>query len=103
MNECQKILIKYTGYIPALIIPDKDIEITKRKFLLSKTENFGLCIINIRKYIKIKPSEALFFLIDNKIVDMKENIGDFYEEYKINKKPEDAYLYIHVIKEKTFG
>ncbi len=103
MDECQRILIKYTGYIPTIIIPDKDIEITKRKFLLSKTENFGLCIISIRKYIKIRPSEALFFLIDNKIVDMKENIGDFYQEYKLNKKPEDAYLYINVIKEKTFG
>ena len=103
MDTCQKLLIKYSGHIPTIILPDKDIEITKRKFLLSKNENFGLCILTIRKYIKVKPSDALFYLIDNRIVDMKRNIGDFYEEYKLNKKPEEAYLYINVIKEKTFG
>jgi hypothetical protein len=103
MDTCQKLLIKYSGHIPTIILPDKDIEITKRKFLLSKNENFGLCILTIRKYIKVKSSDALFYLIDNRIVDMKRNIGDFYEEYKLNKKPEEAYLYIQVIKEKTFG
>lgn len=36
-------------------------------------------------------------------MDMKQNIGDFYSQYKLNKKPEDAYLYIQIIKEKTFG
>jgi hypothetical protein len=102
-TDCQKILSKYYGYIPAIILPDKDIEICKRRFLLPKTENFGFCIINIRKHIQLKPSEAIFFLIDNKIVDMKQNIEDFYSQYKLNKKPENAYLYIQIIKEKTFG
>jgi hypothetical protein len=101
---CQKILCKYYGYIPAIILPpDKDIEICKRRFLLPKTENFGFCMISIRKHIKVKPSDAIFFLVDNKIMDMKQNIGDFYSQYKLNKKPEDAYIYIQIIKEKTFG
>jgi hypothetical protein len=100
---CQKILSKYYGYIPAIIIPDKDIEICKRRFLLPQSENFGFCVASIRKNIKLKPSEAIFFLVDNKIMDMKQNIGDFYSQYKLNKKPEDAYLYIQIIKEKTFG
>jgi hypothetical protein len=100
---CQKILSKYGGYIPSIILPDKDIEICKRRFLLPKSENFGFCMISIRKHIQLKPSDAIFFLIDNKIMDMKQNIGDFYLQYKLNKKPEDAYLYIQIIKEKTFG
>lgn len=66
-----------------------------------KTLDF--CVASIRKNIKLKPSEAIFFLVDNKIMDMKQNIGDFYSQYKLNKKPEDAYLYIQIIKEKTFG
>jgi hypothetical protein len=103
MNDCQMILSKYYGYIPAIILPDKEIEICKRRYLLPKTENFGYCVASIRKNIKLKPSEAIFFLIDNKIMDMKQNIGDFYSQYKLNKKPEDAYLYITIIKEKTFG
>lgn len=103
MESCQKILCKYYGYIPTIILPDKDIEICKRRFLLPRSENFGFCCVSIRKHIQLKPSEAIFFLIDDKIMDMKQNIGEFYEEYKLNKKPEDAYLYIQIIKEKTFG
>ena len=102
-NDCQKILSKYYGYIPAIILPDKNIEICKRRFLLPQSENFGFCMASIRKHIKLKPSEAIFFLIDNKIVDTKQNIGDFYSQYKLNKRPEDAYLYIQIIKENTFG
>lgn len=103
MNDCQIILCKYAGYIPAIILPDKNIEICKRRFLLPQSENFGFCVASIRKHIKLKPSEAIFFLIDNKIMDMKQNIGQFYEQYKLNKKPEDAFLYIQIIKENTFG
>jgi hypothetical protein len=103
MGDCQNILSKYYGYIPAIILPDKNIEICKRRFLLPKTECFGYCVASIRKHIKVKPNEAVFFLIDNKIMDMKQNIGDFYSQYKLNKKPEDAYLYITIIKENTFG
>jgi hypothetical protein len=102
-HDCQKILCKYNGYIPAIILPDKEIEICKRRFLLPISENFGLCMISIRKHIVVKPSDAIFFLIDNKIMDMNQNIGDFYSQYKLNKKPGDAYLYIQLIKEKTFG
>jgi hypothetical protein len=103
MNDCQIIRSKYYGYVPAIIVPDKNIEICKRRFLLPETENFGFCIASIRKHIKLKPSEAIFFLIDNKIMDMKQNIGAFYSQYKLNKRPSDAFLYISIIKENTFG
>jgi hypothetical protein len=103
MSDCQHILAKYPSYIPAIIVPDRNIEICKRRFLLPQNENFGFCVASIRKHIKLKPSEAIFFLIDNKIVDMKQNIGAFYSQYKLNKKPSDAYLYISIIKENTFG
>jgi hypothetical protein len=103
MNDCQIIRSKYYGFVPAIILPDKNIEICKRRFLLPETENFGFCVASIRKHIKVKPSEAIFFLIDNKIMDMRQNIGEFYSTYKQNKKPIDAFLYISIIKENTFG
>jgi hypothetical protein len=103
MNDCQTIISKYYGYVPAIIVPDKNIVICKRRFLLPQNENFGFCVASIRKHIKLKPSEAIFFLIDNKIMDMKQNIGDFYSQYKLSKRPSDAFLYINIIKENTFG
>jgi hypothetical protein len=103
MSDCQTIRCKYYGHVPAIILPDKEIEMYKRRFLLPETENFGFCVASIRKHIKVLPNEAIFFLIDNKIMDMQQNIGAFYSQYKLNKKPEDAFLYISIIKESTFG
>lgn len=103
MGDCQIIRSKYYGFVPTIILPDKEIEMCKRRFLLPETENFGYCVASIRKHIQLKPSEAIFFLIDNKIMDMQQNIGAFYSQYKLNKKPQDAFLYINIIKEKTFG
>ena len=103
MSDCQTIRCKYYGHVPAIILPDKEIEMCKRRFLLPETENFGYCLASIRKHIKVQPSEAIFFLIDNKIMDMRQNIGEFYSTYKQNKKPENAFLYINIIKENTFG
>jgi len=103
MGDCQAIMSKHYGFIPAIILPNKEIEITKHKFLLPQTENFGYCIASIRRHIKLKPSEAVFFMCDNKLVNTSQNIGDFYSQYKLNKKPSDAFIYLQIIKEKTFG
>lgn len=103
MNECQSILSKYSAYVPAIITPNKDIEICKRRFLFPKSENFGHCMANIRKHIQVKPSEAVFFFIDDKIINSSQNIGEFYTQYASTKKPSDAFLYISLMKENTFG
>jgi hypothetical protein len=102
-TDCQKILSKYYGHIPAIVTPDKDIEMTKRRFLLPQNETFGYSASSIRKHIKVKPSEAVFFLIDDKMIDMRQNVGEFYEKYKVGKHPDRAYLFIHILKERTFG
>ena len=58
---------------------------------------------SIRRHIKVKSSEAVFFMIDNKLVNTTQNIGDFYSQYKLNKKPSDAFIYLQIIKENAFG
>lgn len=103
MSDCQTIRCKYYGHVPAIILPNREIEMCKRRFLLPETENFGYCVASIRKHMQVKPNEAVFFLIDNKIMDMTQNIGSFYSQYKLNKKPDDAFLYISIIKESAFG
>jgi hypothetical protein len=103
MGDCQAIMSKHSGFIPAIILPNKDIEMTKQKFLLPRSENFGYCMASIRRHIKLKPSEAVFFMIDNKLVNTTQNIGDFYSQYKLNKKPANAFIYLQIIKEQTFG
>ena len=103
MGDCQTILSKHYGFIPCIILHSKDIEMTKQKFLLPSTENFGYCMASIRRHIKVKSSEAVFFMIDNKLVNTTQNIGDFYSKYKLNKKPSDAFIYLQIIKENAFG
>lgn len=102
-SNCQAIISRHIGYVPAIMIPDKNIEMTKRRFLLPENESFGFCLASIRKHIKLKPSEAIFFLIENRILDMKLNVGEFYKQYKIGRKPDTAFLYIEILKENTFG
>jgi len=102
-NDCQKILSKYYGHIPAIILPNKDIEMTKRRFLLPSEQTFGYCASSIRNHVKVKPSEAIFFLIDSKIMDMNQNVGEFYKTYKLDKQSDKAYIYIQLVKEVTFG
>lgn len=102
-TDCQKIMCKYYGNIPAIIKCDSSIEMTKRRFLLPQKETFGYCVSSIRNHVKVKPSESLFFMIDDKILDMNKNVGEFYEKYKLGKNPDKAYLYIQLVKEQTFG
>lgn len=102
-SNCQAIISRHIGYVPAIIIPDKNIEMTKRRFLLPENESFGFCLASIRKHIKLKPNEAIFFLIQNRILDMKLNVGEFYKQYKIGREPDTAFLYIEILKENTFG
>jgi len=103
MGDCITLRSKYYNLVPTIILPNKNIEICKRRFLLPESENFGFCVASIRKHIKLNPSDAIFFLIDNKIMNMSQNVGEFYKEYKVNKRPIDAFLYITIIKEATFG
>lgn len=100
--DAELIRAKYYKYVPAVIIPNK-VEISKTRFLLPESENFGLCIAGIRKHIKTKAGESVIFLIDNRTVDMQQNVGAFYSQYKLNKKPKDSFLIINILKENTFG
>jgi hypothetical protein len=101
--SCQVIRAKYPGYVPSIIKCDASIEMTKKRFLLPESENFGHALHNIRKHVKVKPSEALFFMIDGVMLKTSDNIGNFYSQYVANRTLDDSFLIIDIFKENTFG
>ncbi len=92
----EQLKARYPEYIPAVVVADKDISplIIKRKYLIPRDVNFGIVMATIRKNIKLKSSDALIFMVDNKIVS--PNI--------IARELENgSFLYINICKESVFG
>jgi len=101
-NECSRILNKHPTRVPIIVCKDKNCaldEIDKRKYLTPKDLTLAQFIYVIRKRIKLKPEEALFIMINNKIVPGKFTLSEVYED----NKDEDGFLYITYTSENTFG
>ena len=92
----QDLSARYPEYIPAIVLADKDIEpfIKKKKYLIPKDINFGSAIISIRKNIVMKSSDALIYMVDNRIISPNIMMCE------LQKKD---FLYIKIIKESVFG
>ena len=92
----QDLSARYPEYIPAIVLADKDIEpfIKKKKYLIPKDINFGSAIISIRKNINMKSSDALIYIVENRIISPNVMMRE------LQKKD---FLYIKIIKESTFG
>lgn len=101
--NCQAIRAKYPGYTPCIIKCDASIEMTKKRFLLPESENFGHALQSIRQHVQVKPSEALFFMIDGVMLRTSDNIGNFYSQYVANRTLDNRFLLIDIFKENTFG
>ena len=101
--SCQQLLAKYPGFIPAIIKCDQTIEMTKKRFLLPRDECWSYALASIRRHIALKPSEAVFFMVDSIILQSSSNIGDFYAKYCEGKAIDDRILVIDDFKESTFG
>ena len=101
--NCEVIMAKYPGYVPAIIKCDFSIEMTKKRFLLPKDQCWSYALASIRRHIVLKPSEAVFFMIDGVMLKSSDNIGNFYSQFVANRRLEDRFLVIDVFKENTFG
>lgn len=71
----------------------------KVKYLVPYDITMGQFIKILRDKIKIEPSTALFFFINNKIFPITTPIGTIYKE----EVDEDGFLYIEFCEESTFG
>ena len=101
--NCQQLLAKYPAFVPAIIKCDQNVEMTKKRFLLPRSECWSYALTSIRRHIVLKPSEAVFFMVDGVILQSSTNIGDFYRKYCDSRALEDQVLVIDVFKENTFG
>jgi|DEB19_MinimDraft_3_1074340.scaffolds.fasta_scaffold157949_2 hypothetical protein len=92
----QDLSARYPEYIPAIVLADKDIEpfIKKKKYLIPKDINFGSAMATIRKNINMKSSDALIYMVENRI--LSPNI-------MMRELVKNDFLYIKIIKESVFG
>ena len=101
-NESKKIIFKYPSRIPIIVERYKDCslnEINKNKYLVPKDLTMGQFVGIIRKRINLDPAQALFIMINNKLVPNVESMGTIYE----NEKNIDGFLYLVYTSENTFG
>lgn len=92
----QDLSARYPEYIPAIVFADKDIEpfIKKKKYLIPRDINFGSAMISIRKNIVMKSSDALIYMVENKIISPNVMMRELARK---------DFLYIKIIKESVFG
>lgn len=98
-EESKQILDKYPTRVP-VIVETKDINLDKHKYLVPKRLTVGEFMQLIRKKTEnLQPTEAIFFLVNNKMPMIGTTLGELYEE----DKSECGFLFINVAKENTFG
>ena len=103
-GKLNKLLEKYPDRIPVVITRSKnksDIDdIDRNKFLVPSDYTIGQLVAVIRKRIKIKPHQAIFVFIDNKLPAVSSTVAEVYSKYK---DPNDGMLYVTYSGENTFG
>ena len=103
INESKKIKTIYPDRVPVLCfknpVSKETPKIDKRKYLVPRDLTMGQFVFIIRKRLKIKPEEALFFFIGNDLAPTSKLFTELYEQYQ----DEDGFLYIQYTLENTFG
>jgi len=102
--EATRVLKKYPDRIPVVVERDargsSDIpDIDKKKFLVPKDLSMGQFSYVIRKRIKLKPEQAIFLFVNNKLPPTSSSLSEVFHE----NKEECGFLYITYSGESTFG
>ena len=99
--ESKLILEKYPSRIPIIVEPYDDHcpIIRKKKFLASNDIRMDQFTYIIRKYLDLKPENAIFVIVNSKLVSSSSLMETVYSE----NKDEDGFLYIIYSLENTFG
>ena len=102
LTESMKIIEKYPDKIPVIVekyTKSSIKNIDKNKYLVSGDMTMSQFIYIIRKRIKLKSSEALFFFVNNILCNNSQSMIEIYNLYK----DKDGFLYIEYSSENTFG
>ena len=98
-SKCNDILNKRPGIIPVIAEHSNFQDNKTLKFLVESELTVGQFIHILRKKIEIKPEEALFIQVNNKIPNMVCLLKELY----LTEKDTDGFLYMYYKKENTFG
>lgn len=72
----------------------------KRKFLVPQELTMSQFISIIRNRMKVPPSKALFFLVNNRsLVALSKSLDEIYAE----NRDDDGFLYIYYASQEVFG
>lgn len=101
-KEANKMLTKYPERIPIIVEMAEGCllsPITKNKYLAPRDMQMSQFVFTIRKKIQLEPSQAIFVLVNNKLVTSNTPLSKVYED----NKGEDGFLYMVYTSENTFG
>ena len=104
IEEASRIIRKYPNRIPVIVQSiSKDLKLKRHKYLVCNDITFTQFILILRKNMEneLKPEDAVFFFTDKDT--LINGSLTFLEIYNMYKDKEDAFLYIHINKEETFG
>ena len=102
ISESSKIMSRHTDRVPIVVEAKKNSnlqDLDKHKYLVPKEMTIGQFLYVIRKRLKLKPDQAIFVFVDNKMPSTSELITTLYER----SKNEDGFMYILYSGENTFG
>lgn len=99
IDTSNKIMQKYTNRVPIIVDCTNDIEIDKKKYIVSIDLTIGEFLYTIKKRIKLEPHESIFLLTNNMLLNNTETINSVYSKFKAV----DGFLYIIISKENVFG
>ena len=102
-KEAKRVLEKYPDKIPIIVKRSEKctelIDLDKNKYIVPDDMTVGQFVYVVRKKIKLKAGQALFFFSNNVLVPNTANLKDIYEK----NKNENGFLYIEYSSENTFG
>ena len=102
-DQSKNIREKYKGKVPIILhglkFVAKNPTMPKTKFLVGENQILNEFLQVIKKYLFLKPSEALFFFVNGKIPLMNSKIRDLYER----ESDCDGFLYLDYSIEEVFG
>ena len=100
-SDSKELLCKFSNRVPVIIETHKDVELTKKKFLVPSNVTLAQFFHAIRmKVLNINEGTALFLFTEyDTFPCLSDTMGTLYYQWKNN----DGFLYLKCMKERTFG
>jgi len=96
----KNLLQKYPNNVPIIVDGARNSpSISKHKFITNADASIGHFMNEIRKYIELDKSQAMFLFCNNKVLTPSMNINFVYH----NNVSDDGFLYVYYAVENVFG